>query len=107
MIPWWGYSLAANVAVISIEYLYRIQPTLPDAMLRCWPLIIIAQVSLYFSYHGAPSLLGAWIMFTIANSAMRLGVSAFVLGEPVRLPWALIGISLAICAGLAIKEATK
>lgn len=106
MIPWWAYSLLANVSVITIEYTYRVQPTLLDAWWRCWPLIVIAQFTLYFSYHGAPSLLGAWIVFTIANSTMRLGVASFILGEPVQLPWALLGITLAICAGLSIKQAT-
>jgi hypothetical protein len=106
MIPWWAYSLLASASAASIEMFMRGQPTLLDAWARIWPLVLLLQTCLYFSYNGAPSLLGAWIVFTIATSMMRLGVAWFILAEAIKLPWALVGMTLAALAALAIKRAT-
>lgn len=105
-VPWWAISLLSNIAIIATEYLNRTSPTLPAAWSRSWPLILMAQAGLWFSYRHAPSLLGAWIVFTIGNSAVRLLMASTVLGEPFRPQWALLGAGLMVAASFCIKRAT-
>lgn len=106
LLPWWAVSLASNVAIIATEYVNRTSPTLWGAWSRTWPLILVAQAGLWFSYRHAPSLLAAWIVFTCGNSAIRLLMAATVLGEPFRAPWALAGAALMVLASWCIKRAT-
>ncbi len=105
-LPWWVISLASNASIITTEFLNRTQPTLPAALSKTWPLILFAQVCLYYSYNRAPSLLMAWIVFTVGNSAMRLTMAKFWLDEPFHAPWAVGGALLMVAASYCIKHAT-
>lgn len=106
ILPWWAISLLSNVAIIATEYLNRTQPSMQEALVRTWPLIVLAQVCLYFSYNRAPSLLVAWIMFSVGNSAMRLLMAGTVMHEPFHAPWAVAGAVLMMVASYCIKQAT-
>jgi hypothetical protein len=96
----------ANAAIIAVEYLNRTQPSLGDAMLRSWPLIVVAQVGLYFTWHHAPHMMVAWMVFSVGNSLMRLAVVGGVLGEPMKLGWVALGIGLMFAGSFAIKQGT-
>ena len=106
-VPWWLLSLVSNVAIIATEYLNRKQPTLLSAWGRTWPLILVAQACLYFSYNRAPSLLTAWIVFTVGNSIIRLTMAGTVLGEPFKPHWAFAGAALMAVASYCVKMATS
>ena len=105
-IPWWIASLVANVSIITTEYINRTQPDLLSALSRTWPLIVVAQACLFFSYNGAPSLLMAWIVFTVGNSVIRLTMAGTVLGETFHVQWAVVGAILMALASFCIKRAT-
>lgn len=106
-IPWWILSIISNAAIITTEYMNRIQPTQLEALRYTWLLILIAQTCLYYSYNGAPSLMGAWVMFTIGNSTMRLAMAGTILGEPLKIHWALLACVLMISGAYCIKLATS
>jgi len=105
--PWWLISLVSNVAIIATEYVNRTSPTQLHALRYTWILIVIAQTCLYYSYRGAPSLLIAWVVFTIGNSAVRLAMASTVLGEPFRPSWALLAALLMSAGAYCIKMATS
>ncbi len=105
--PWWiATSLLANAAIISVEYLNRQQPDLGSALMRTWPLIILAQVCLYFSWHYAPSLMVAWATFALGNSLMRLVMVGSALGEPMKMTWTVGGIALMMLGSYLVKVGT-
>jgi hypothetical membrane protein len=107
MTYWWVIaSVMANAAIIAVECLNRTQPSLGDAMVRTWPLIVLAQVGLYFSWHHAPHMMVAWLVFTVGNSIMRVIATTSVLGEPMKIWWVLLGIALMFAGSLAIKQGT-
>ena len=105
IVPWWVISLISNVAIIATEYINRTSPSIGAAVRKTWPLILLAQACLFFSYNRAPSLLAAWIVFTIGNSAMRLTMAATVLDEPLKLKWALAAAALMVAGSYCIKRA--
>lgn len=106
LLPWWAVSLISNVAIIATEYLNRTSPTLWAAWSRTWPLILVAQAGLWFSYRHAPTLMVAWVVFTTGNSAIRLLMAATVLGEPFRPQWALLGAGCMVAGSFCVKRAT-
>lgn len=106
-IPWWVLSLVSNVAIIATEYMNRQQPTLLEAWARTWPLILVAQACLYFSYNRAPALLTAWIVFTVGNSIIRLTMASTFLGEPFKAHWAVSGAFFMAVASYCVKMATS
>lgn len=108
MMPWWAWSLVANVAINTIEYLNRTAgfATVWDAFKVTGPLIVLAQVGLFHAWQGAPSLMLAWIFFFACNTAMRLGSVHFLVGEPVT--WRhLVGMVLAFVGVWLIKGASE
>lgn len=105
--PWWMISLISNFAIITTEYLNRTEPTQYEALKKTFILIVIAQTCLYYSYNGAPSLMMAWVVFTIGNSVMRLGMAGLVLNEPLKLPWAVLACLLMTTGAYCIKLATS
>jgi hypothetical protein len=96
----------ANAAIIAVECLNRTQPSLGDAMLRTWPLIVVAQVGLYFTWHHAPHMMMAWVVFSVGNSIMRVVATGSILGEPMKLGWIALGIGLMFAGSFAIKQGT-
>lgn len=104
---WWIVaSLLANVAIMAVEFLNRTQPSLGEALWRTWPLIVLAQVGLYFAWHHAPHMMMAWVVFAVGNSLMRVAVVGGVLGEPMRFSWIALGIGLTFAGSWAIKMGT-
>jgi hypothetical protein len=74
MIPWWGASILANVAIMGVEYFNNAgnYGSWPETLKRTGPLIIIAQWALYHSFSGQRHWLIAAAVFTLGNAAMRL-----------------------------------
>lgn len=84
MLPWWAWSLTANVGIQCIEYLNRTSPS-PDfgrTLIRSAPLILLSQWGLFHAWRGAPSWLLAWAFFTVCNNALRIMFSWQLGGEP-------------------------
>jgi len=103
---WIAVSLLTNLAVISVECLNRTSPSLLFALSRTWPLIVLAQFGLWYSYRHAPSLLMAWVVFTAGNSVLRLLATGNVLGETFQTRWAILGAGLIACGAFCMKRAT-
>lgn len=104
MIPWWAFSLLANVTITAIEYLNRTggYPSFGHALLRTAPLILIAQWGLFRSWRDAPSLLVAWAFFSVGNCVMRIGSAYFAVQEPPS--WlTLAGVALMMFGAYVVK----
>jgi len=105
-VPWYVACLVANAAIMGVEYANR---THPDGWLHAlrwsWPLIIVAQWSLYTAWSSAPNWLLAWAVFAIGNSALRVVAVYFGAGDEVD-SWALVlgGITLMLTGSYIVKE---
>lgn len=105
MIPTWVcWSLLANAMITFIEYVNRtggyasFGAVLPHTGL----LILIAQAGLFYAWRDASSMMLAWAVFTVGNSAMRLASVTFAVGE-VPTPRTLVGICLMLLAVWLVK----
>lgn len=98
--PWWAWSLVANLAIAAIEYLNRAGGFSGPgaAFLRTGPLIVLSQIGLFYCWRHAPSFLLAWVFFSIGNSGLRLLSSHFLIGD--QLTWqAGADVSLILLGG--------
>ena len=86
-LPWWAAGIVANGAICAVEYFNRTQGATGwmGALRYTLPFIIIGQWALYRSWHGAPTMIVAWMFFTIGNNLVRLLSSYFLVGE--RFGW--------------------
>ena len=100
-----AFVLAAAVCIGQVETLTRQHDTFLGAMSRAWPFIIVGQFCLYNIFSNAPSVMVAWISFTITMSLVRVGMSYLVLGEHLDLRWVTAAICLMTVAALCMKEA--
>ena len=106
---WILFALMANVFIITTEYLNRHYS--PDGgWLAVLPVtivpIVLAQFGLFKCWSGAPHLLAAWLVFTIGNSAMRLGMVRWTTEEGFAW-WGVLGVALMICGALVVKESLR
>lgn len=106
---WIFFSLLANAAIISVEYLNRSGSGAWLSVLpRTLPLIIVAQYSLFRAWNGSPHWLQAWVVFTIGNSIVRvLAVRTFALGEVGSWPLAIGGVAVMMLGGFLVKGGLK
>jgi hypothetical protein len=99
---------AVIVAVCSISYTEYINRTADGALTAfsaaALP-IVIGQVALYYLFSRAPSVMGAWLIFSVCMSTARIFMSTIVLQEGLSVGWLLAGVSLMIAAALCIKQA--
>lgn len=108
-VPWWFvWSLVANVTINVIEYLNRTagfaHPI--DAFKTTAPLIILAQVGLFYAWKGAPSMMLAWACFSAMNSLMRLVSNHYFVGEPLSIRgW--VGCGIMFLGMYVVKTAGK
>lgn len=107
--PWWMASLISNAAIIVVEYLNRNTPGGWLAVLpRTAPLIVVAQWALYTAWHGAPTWMHAWVVFTLGNSCMRIAaVHAFAGHEVTSWPHAGLGILVITAGAFLVKEGLR
>jgi multidrug transporter EmrE-like cation transporter len=105
-LPWWAWSLVANVAINVIEFLNRTRGyTGPiDAFKETAPLIVLAQIGLLYCWKGAPSMMLAWAFFSSMNALMRLVSNHFFVDEPLSLKgW--LGVSVMFAGMYLVKTA--
>lgn len=106
-LPWWVYSIAANVAIIAIEYINHSAggaATWGVVLRRTWHLIIVAQFGLFKAWSGAPTILTAWVVFYIGNCLARLTLARFLFDRQVAdWPVTLVGVGLITLGALAVK----
>ena len=105
--PWWIASILANVAIAAVEYCNRMSgvhdSNLWDTLKMTAPMILIAQIGLYFAWRDAPSMMFAWAFFSVGNSLIRLASTYFLVGEPVG--WLTVaGVSLMFGGALLVKS---
>ena len=102
--PWWVASIIANFTIAGVEYLNRAGgfANFGDALLRTWPLIIVAQFGLFYAWRDAPSFMFAWAFFTSGNLLLRLISTQFAVGEPLTLTTTL-GVSLMFGGAYLVK----
>jgi drug/metabolite transporter (DMT)-like permease len=107
MLPAWVlYSLMANACIQFVEYTNRTgtADTFAGTLWRTWPFILLAQWGLFETWRHAPHFLAAWLVFTLGNSACRLLVSKYVVGETFAW-WGLAGVACMMGGAFIVKEA--
>jgi hypothetical protein len=105
--PWWAASIAANATVIGIELINRHggYGSFSSALVRTFPLIMLAQFLLYRSMSGAPSWLIAAAVFSFGTAAMRV-CAAWGIGERVSLQ-AVLGLAVMLVGMMVVKAAPR
>lgn len=103
---WVLYSLLANACIMWVEYANRhlAGDTFMTALKFTLLPIIVAQFGLYKAFNGAPHLLAAWLVFSIGNTAMRLGMVHFLTREGFAW-WGTLGAAGMIASAWVVKEA--
>jgi hypothetical protein len=105
MLPWWAWSVVANVAIAGIEFTNRTGgfANPGQAFNRTWVLILISQAGLFYSWRYAPSFMWAWAVFTSGNIILRVLSSHFLVGET--LTWKVgLGVILVLAGGQFVRE---
>ncbi len=100
MIPWWSWSIVANLSIAIVEYFNRTAgwDHFGVALSRIGPLMLLAQCGLFYAWRDAPSFMYAWAVFTLGNVGLRVISSHFFVGEKLTLT-AGLGVSLIILGG--------
>ena len=107
LVPWFLMALVtvSVVGISAVEFISRTTGSMPDAMLKMAPFVIVSQVCLYYIFNNGPSIMGAWLMFSIAMSFGRVINSVFILQEGLNPMWLLAGVSCMIVAAVCMKQA--
>jgi len=95
----------AVLGISTVEYISRTTDTMPEAMLKMAPFVVISQMCLYHIFNNGPSIMGAWLIFSLAMSAGRIINSVFVLQEGLNPFWLVAGVSCMIVAAYCMTRA--
>ena len=74
------WAFAAAVLAVWLEVVYRTSDHWP---LWCAGPALALTICIYYTIHGGPSFLVAVVGFSLFTLVLRMGVSQFMLGEPV------------------------
>jgi len=101
---WWMWAVVSNVTIMVIEYLNRTAGFVGpfDAFKITFPLILIAQIGLFYCWRDAPQMLLAWTVFTLGNCILRLISATWFVGEVPTLT-TLVGVALIMAGGALVK----
>jgi len=104
-IPWWAYSILANLAIACVEYTNRTAKFdhFGEQIWAMWPLILVSQFGLFYTWRDGPSFMYAWAFFTTGNIACRVVSSHFFVGEKLTMMVGF-GIALIILGGHFVRE---
>jgi hypothetical protein len=101
---WIFSNLLANIAVITLEAVYRgkvfvsFWASLPFVL----PFIFLGQWALFHTWRNAPSYFLAAVSFTLINTILRIGINNLYLHEPFYLKTG-IAIGLLVVACILLK----
>lgn len=103
VVPWWAWGLLANACVALNEYVARAGTTsFLQSLWYMWPFYVLLQLGIFYGWRGAPSMMLAWAVFTVTNSAFRLVNVTWAVGEPPSAT-TLAGVALMVMGAYAIK----
>ena len=104
VLPWWAWSVVANITIAAIEYLNRVgQFANPgQAFLRTGVFILIAQVGLFYAWRDSPKFMLAWATFFLGNCIVRVLSAQFFVGETLSLN-VVFGVALITAGFFVIK----
>jgi len=97
--------LIASVCLTKLEYSSRVTDSFGEYIVEAWPFIAMGQFCLYILFHTAPSVMVAWLMFTLTMSAMRIANSYFILDEGLDMRFVCASAVLMLAAALTLKQA--
>lgn len=104
--PFW--LLLAGVALIGVEFVNRTAPsngTWFDVLPITAPLVVFAQLGLYYGYRDAPSWYLAWVVFALGTQVFRAGSVALTApGEVSSWPSVALGIGVVFTGGWLVKR---
>ena len=100
---WILAGLLANMGIMFVEYINRTQD---GNFFQVLPVtigpIMIAQFGLWYSWSHAPSMMLAWICFTVGNNTLRIA-NSYLVGEPLNF-YHGAGLCLALAGAMMIKQ---
>ena len=100
--------MIANVAIIATEYLNRTGVGGWTSVLpQTFPLIVVAQWSLYHAFNNAPHWFMAWVVFTVGNSIMRISAVGIMGDKVSSWPLALGAIGVMMAGAFLMKSALR
>jgi len=80
---WILSSIAANLCIAVLEYIYRTNSLSAGLALKIVPLVIFMQLMLWHTWRAGPSLMLAWGVFTLGNTVLRVVNTHFMICEPM------------------------
>jgi hypothetical protein len=109
-VPWWVAGLLANIAICGVEYFNRTRGAGGGGWLTVlpftFPFIVLGQWALYRSWNGAPTMMVAWMYFTLGNNVIRLASSYWLVGE--RFGWQVpVGCAVMFAGSWLVKAGMK
>lgn len=97
--------LVAAVCLTRAEYTARTAETFGGYMVEVWYFLLLGQFCLYILFNTAPSVMVAWLSFTLTMSAMRVANSYFILDEGLDMRFVCASAALMLAAALTLKQA--
>ena len=97
--------LVGAACITRVEYTARTVTTFSDQMMMAWPFILGAQFCLFHVFSRGPSLMAAWLGWTITMSLMRVASSYFLLDEGLDMRFVCLAVLLMLFGAVAMKQA--
>ncbi len=104
-VPWYVWSLIANVSVAYVEYINRVggYSHVFEAWKTTAPYFLLAQVGFFYAWRDAPSFMYAWAFFTTVGMGLRLLSARFLVGDQLTVNvW--IGVMLILLGGHFVRQ---
>ena len=97
--------LIAAACLTRSEHASRTVETFGEYIVVVWPYLLVGQFCLFILFNTAPSVMVAWLMFTLTMSAMRIANSYFILDEGLDMRFVCASAVLMLAAALTLKQA--
>ncbi len=101
---WIAAAIGANIVINLIEYLNRTQGWASpwQALKVTAPLILLAQIGLFYTWRYAPTMMVGWAVFTAGNAVIRLVSNHYFVGEPLSYT-ASLGVAVMFAGMMIVK----
>ena len=95
----------AALCLTRAEYTARTAETFGSYIGEVWTFLLLGQFCLYILFNTAPSVMVAWLSFTLTMSAMRVANSYFILDEGLDMRFVCASAALMLAAAITLKQA--
>ena len=105
VLPWWTFSIVANLAVCGIERANRAgAANWGEALIASAPFIVLAQWALYRSFSESPHWLMAAAVFSGGSAVFRVLTVLVFAPQEISSWWVVVaGVGTMVAGGLVLK----